>query len=485
MSFRTVPPMKILIAASDLTPLIATDEHTLAQPIPALPLALQRAGHEVSVIGPLAAALEASPELKIKATGVRITAPLGGERFVTEVREARSPQGLQMFLFQQPEIFDPAGSAMNARAATYFSKLIVELARRLNPAPDVVQIQDWPGALAPVFLKAQNLPFASVLAVSDPSAHGSFPIEDFGLLNLGWEYFRPTSVEFYGRVNFLKAGIVSSDAVAVDGELERAAVQTPEQGGGLDVVFRENMARLHGIPAGLDEHTWNPATDAGIARKYRPANLAGKDACRTALLAQLGLAKHPAGPVFLLDLAAGQDAAYLERLAPRLDQLLADDVRLIVLGDLPDTSPVAIAFDLAARRDADKLTFVKNADQRLTHAALAGADFQLFLGRQRGVSARLLRSLKYGTLPIAPAATGLRQLIEDYHPGSDHGSGLVFYQPNGEALFDVLAHRAPTLLSSPERWESLRQRAMIHAGKFSWARAAAQYISLYARLGRH
>ncbi len=478
--------MKILIAASDLTPLISTNERVLAQPVPALPLALQRAGHEVSVIGPLAPALAASPELKIKPTGVRIGAPLGSQRHVAEVREARSPQGLQMFLFQQPEIFDPARAdqPMDARAGTYFSKLIVELARRLNPAPDVVQVQDWPGALAPVFLKAQNLPFASVLSVSDPTAHGSFPIEDFGLLNLGWEYFRPTSVEFYGRVNFLKAGIVSSDAVVLDGDLERAALQTTDQGGGLDVVFREHAARLHGIPAGLDEHTWNPATDDIIARKYRPANLTGKATCRSALLAQVGLAKNPVGPVFLLDLAAGQDPASLEMLAPRLDQFLADDVRLIVLGGLPDTSPVAVTFDLAARKYPDKLTFVQETDERLAHLTLAGADFQLFLGRQRGVSALLLRSLIYGTLPIAPAGTGLRQLIEDYRPGSDHGSGLVFYHPDGEALFDVLAHRAPALLRSPDRWESLCQRAMIHAGKFSWARAAAQYVSLYGQLAR-
>ena len=202
-------------------------------------------------------------------------------------------------------------------------------------------------------------------------------------------------------------------------------------------------------------------------------------------MAQVGLAKNPVGPVFLLDLTAGQETVYLEMLASRLDQWLADDVRLLILGDLPDDSPVAVAFDLATRRYPDKLTFAKDVDDRLTHLALSGADFELFLGRHRGISARLLRTLKYGTLPIAPAGPGLKQLIEDYHPGSDHGSGLVFYHPDSEALFDVLAHRAPALLDPPDRWESLRQRAMIHAGRFSWARAAAQYVSLYGRLGKH
>lgn len=472
--------MKILLAASDLTPLISSEDRVLAQAMPALPIALQRAGHEVSVAGPLTPALESSPELKIKTTGVRVSVQLGHERQTMDVREARSPQGLQIFLFKH-DLFD-AVPLVSAPAAVFFSKLLVELARRLNPAPDILQVQDWPGALAPVFLRAQNLPFASVLAVSDPTAHGQFPVADFGLLNLGWEYFRPTSVEFYGHVNFLKAGLVSADAVVADGDLERVALQTTEQGGGLDVVFRESAERLHGIPAGLDELTWNPAVDAAITRKYRPSNLAGKALCRNALLAQVGLARNPAAPVYLLDLAAGQDKAFLQFLAARLDQLLADDVRLLVLGTFPADLPAYVTFGIAARKYPDKLALVREVDDRLAHLALAGSDFQLFLGRKRGVSASILRSLKYGALPIAPASPGLRQLVEDYQPGTEQGSGLVFYKLDGEALFDALAHRAPALLNHPDHWESLRQRAMIHAGKFSWARAAAQHVALYERL---
>lgn len=471
--------MKILFASSDLSPLLSADELAPAHPVPALPAALQRAGHEVSVVGPLTPALAAAPDFKIKATGVRISVQLGPERLTAEACEARSPQGLQTFLLRH-ELFDGT-PVTSARAATFFSKLVVELARRLNPAPDILQIQDWPGALAPVFVRAQNLPFASVLTVSDPTFHGNFPLEDFHLLNLGWEYFRPTAVEFYGQVNFLKAGLLGADAVVADGELERIALQTAEQGGGLDVVFRENAGRLHGIPAGLDESIWNPATDDVIARKYRPANLAGKSACRAALLAQLNLAKDPRAPVYLLDLAAGQETSFLNVLATRLDQLLADDVRLIVLGELSKDGPV-VPFGIAARKYPEKLALARSVDDRLTHLALAGADYQLFLGRRRGISAGLLRSLKYGAIPIAPAGPGLRQLVEDYQPGTEQGSGLVFYQPDAEALFDVLAHRAPALLAPPDRWESLRQRAMIHAGKFSWTRAAVQYAALYERL---
>ena len=250
------------------------------------------------------------------------------------------------------------------------------------------------------------------------------------------------------------------------------------------MIFRENSARLHGIPAGLDEQTWNPVTDGIIPRKYRPANLAGKDDARAALLARLGLAKAPAGPVFLLDFAAGQDRRYVELLAEKLDQLLADDARLIVLGAFPDKLPAEVTVQIAARKYPQKLALARDVDNVLAHLALAGADFQLFLGRRRGLSALLLRSLKYGTLPIAPAGPGLKQIVDDYQPDTETGHGLVFYLPDSAALFDVLAHRAPALLNPPDRWESLRQRAMIHAAKFSWARTAAQHIALYGQLKR-
>lgn len=481
--------MKILLAASDLTPLIASDDSIPTDAMSSLALALQRAGHEVSLAGPLWPSIEKTELLKIKPTRVRINVPLGAERQTVEVRETRSAQGLQLFLFAHEGTFGqaastPANAPITAAAATLFSKLIVELARRLNPAPDVVQILDWPGALAPVFLKAQHLPFACVLSVSDPTAQGSFPIEDFGLLNLGWEYFRPTEVEFYGRVNFLKAGILAADAVVTDGDLERYALQTPEHGGGLDVVFRENSGRLYGIPAGLDEQTWNPATDAILPKKYRPASLTAKEASRAALLAQLGLDKNPSGPVFLLDFAAPQDRQYLDLLVGKMDQLLADDVRVVVLGALPDKLPAAVPLQIAGKKYPQKLALARQVDDRLAHLALAGSDFQLFFGRSRGLSSLLLRSLKYGAVPIAPAGPGLKQIIDDYQPDSETGHGLVFYLPERTSLFDALAHRAPALLEPPDRWESLRQRAMIHAAKFSWARSAAQHVALYQQLRR-
>jgi starch synthase len=361
--------------------------------------------------------------------------------------------------------------------------LIVELSRRLNPSPDIVQIQDWPGAMAPVFFQAQHLPFTSVLSIRDPAEQGSFPIEEFGLLNLGWEYFRPTGVEFYGRMNFLKAGILHASATVVEGDLEKFAIQNVPHGAGLEAVFRENAGRLHGIPAGLDEQTWNPSRDSYIARKYRPAALAGKATCRNVYLAHAGLERHPAGPVFLLDLASGHDSGLLVALSGLLDLLLEGDVRLTVLGAFPEEHPAYVGFAIAARKHPARLALLPKVDDRLLHLALSGCDYEIFLGRSLGLTARILRGLKYGALPILPAGPGLRQIVTDFDPGAEAGCGLVFYQQDEAALFDVLAHRAASVVANPDRLESARQQAMIQAAKFSWARAAANHGALYSKLG--
>lgn len=480
--------MKILIAASDLTPLFSPETRKLAGPIPGLPAELAKAGHEVSVAGPWTAALEALPTLKTKPTGVQISLPLGHDRASVEVRETRAPGSAQTFLFRHEATFGklerPLAEANHAQAATLFSKLLIELARRLNPAPDVIVILDWPGALAPVFARAQNLPFASVILLGDPAAQGSFPIEEFGLLNLGWEYFRPDGVEFFGRLNFLKAGILYADAVIADGQLDRDALLTPAGGAGLDGVFREQAGKLRGIPPGVDDAGWNPGTDPVIPRRYRPASLVGKVTSRNVVLAEHGMTKNPVGPVFLLDRALPQEAAAVSWLAERMNEWLADDVRVFVLGEAAPDDPSDALFQVAAKRHPDKLALGPEADERARHMTLAAADFQLFLGRGLGVTASLLRSLRYGALPITPAGAGLRQIVADYQPGGETGQALVFYHATSDALFDAVAHRAPALLEPADRWESVRQRAMIHAGGFSWTRAAGRYAELFGELRR-
>jgi starch synthase len=90
-----------------------------------------------------------------------------------------------------------------------------------------------------------------------------------------------------------------------------------------------------------------------------------------------------------------------------------------------------------------------------------------------------LRSLRYGLVPVARAAGGLHQLIRDFDPTTGEGNGFLYFDDWPEALWDAVG-RAKKAFARPEEWRELADRSM--AEDRSWARAAAEYEALYARL---
>ena len=329
--------MKILLAASEVAPFARTGG--LGDVIEGMPPALTARGHEVSVVMPCYRGLREDPRLGARSTGVRVLVQLGGKRVHGEILEGQAPNGSQIFLIRCDELFDRAGLYAedgrdypdNAERFIFFAKAVVELARRVLPPPDILHVHDWQTALVPVLVKHLRLPFRTVLTIHDLAFQGSFWGVDFGLTNLPGEYFSARGVEFYGHLNLLKGGILHADALTTVSECYAREIQTAEGGSGLDAVMREHAPKLSGILNGADYSQWNPATDAHLPKSYKPSSLAGKKTCRAALLEELGLAPNPRGPVYAL-LSRLTERKGIDLLLPLLDRLLANDVRLVILG---------------------------------------------------------------------------------------------------------------------------------------------------------
>src|SRR5437879_9218759 len=160
---------------------------------------------------------------------------------------------------------------------------------------DVLDGHEWQAALAPAFLRgtAELYPelarVRTVLTLHNLAYQGRFPPECWHLLNLDARYFVPEFLEFYGEINFLKAGMVFADALTTVSPRYAAEIQTPAFGEGLDGVLRARGAALRGILNGIDDAVWDPATDPQLPARYRMGDLAGKARCKRALQAELGL----------------------------------------------------------------------------------------------------------------------------------------------------------------------------------------------------
>jgi len=134
------------------------------------------------------------------------------------------------------------------------------------------------------------------------------------------------------------------------------------------------------------------------------------------------------------------------------------------------------------RKYPKRFAWSRETDARLKSLALAAADLALFpasLG-PRGIDA--ITAMRYGTVPIAGNRGGLRQIIVDFDPIQNEGSGLVYYRDDPEAISDTV-QRAFWLKRQPETWNKLI--AGCQTVDFSWPASARSFAQLYADLLRH
>jgi starch synthase len=354
------------------------------------------------------------------------------------------------------------------------SMAAIGVARRLF-RPDVFHLHDWQAALTPVYLREHFrgdptfIGVKTLLTIHNLGYQGLFAPQVLPEIALDTKLLNPDQLEFFGRVNFLKAGIAWSDAVSTVSKGYAREIQTPEYGFGLDGFLRRH-GPITGIVNGVDYSLWNPEHDPLIPRNYSPGDLSGKRACKLALLAEYGLPQdNPDRPLLgIISRFAAQKG--FDILAEAASRLLEEDLNLVVLGsgDLPYES----MFRSLAETYPGKVGLRVGYDTGLAHRIEAGADMFLMPSRYEPCGLNQIYSLKYGTVPVVRATGGLDDTIED-------STGFKFRDYSGDALLDTVrvALRAYQDLDS---WTRRMRRGM--EKDFSWSASAGEYVDLYKRL---
>ncbi|HEY4285346.1 MAG TPA: glycogen/starch synthase [Chthoniobacterales bacterium] len=474
--------MRILMISAEGPPLKRTG--ALIDVMNALPRELRARGHEVSVVMPYYKEIRENSGFRQEETGITVDVRVGDKNYVAEFVEGHTDAGVQLFFIRSDDFFDRPGIygehgkpyEDNAARFIFFCKAAVELARRLTPSIQILHVHDWAAALVPVLVHAHHLPFATVLTIHHCAEQGSFWGLDFKLTNLHERFFTLRGIEFFGRMNFLKGGILYADRITTVSEHYRREILTPEGGCDLDVVLRENAHKLTAILHGADYARWNPANDPYLPARYDSETISGKAICREALIGGLGLALAPRGPVFGMVTRVVEEKGFAI-LMPILDRLLSDDVRLIILGEGDSGFETGLA--VAARKFPSKFVYRRIFDEKLAHVIEGGMDISLIPSRFEPSGLTAMYNLKYGALPVARATGGIQEIIEDYDPTLGRGYGFLCYDYSSEAFWDAIK-RAIELYRDIPLWKTLMSRAMDR--NFSWDHAAERYEQLYAQL---
>jgi starch synthase len=478
--------------ASEATPFSKTGG--LADVASALPRALGRLGHEVTLFTPRYAGVSAGQwrhDVSAAVAGVSYSAGLFEETLGVGARAmlVECPP-----LYHRPGLYNSGGADFVDNALRFAFLVIAALEwAAQQPAPiAVVHAHDWQAGLAPAYLRqhfARHPTLGTVpvvFTIQNLAYQGVVDKSWLPRLGLGWDLFTVDGLEFWDHVSLLKAGVNFSDAITTVSPTYAREIQRPEYGAGFDGVIRARAGALTGILNGIDIDTWSPDRDPHLPASFTATSLAGKAAAKRAVLEAFGLAADAgamARPLIGI-VSRLVDQKGFDLVAQVPSQLADLDAGFVVLGSGAPRHE-QLWRTLAAHRPA-RIGAVIGFDERLAHLVEGGADLFLMPSRFEPCGLNQMYSLRYGTVPVVRATGGLVDSVQPWDPATRRGTGFLFAEYHGEAMLAALRAALRTF-QNPADWKRLQQNGMKE--DYSWERSARAYVKVYkgviaARRGR-
>lgn len=460
----------------------------------ALPNQLAKTGHRVKLFMPYYADIDiANP--KITMYDWELDVKIGDQVFpLTLGRHLAGRSGVEIYFVYNEELFDRPGLYRDPETGkdyvdndlrfAFFARGVLEACRKLNFKPHVVHAHDWQAALLPVYLKTvyqSDSHFKgtrSVLTIHNLGYQGVFEGDRFGALGLPAEQFYAVTgpMEFYGKINFLKGGIVHADRLTTVSQQYAKEIQTAEFGHGLEGVLQDRTADLTGILNGVDYTVWSPSRDKEIPYRYHTANLSGKRMTQVELMNEIGLPIRDTSPLIgmVTRLADQKGLDLLEQVA---DRLFARDIQMVILGTGEEHYHSFL--QSLQERYPDKLRVFLTFDNTLAHKIEAASDAFLMPSRYEPCGLNQLYSLKYGTIPIVRKVGGLADTVAEFDPETGQGTGFVFEEYSADKMLAAI-ERALRIYPRRRLWTKIMKNGMKQ--DFSWKQSAKRYAELFHSL---
>ena len=481
--------LRVCFCTSEAVPFAKTGG--LADVAGALPAALAEDGCDVRVVLPGYRAIDRA-KWAFRTIG-RTSVPLGTRQTEVEFLEGRLPgRPVPVYLVAHDPSFGRAGLYGengkdyddNLERFTVFGRGVIALAGHLGWSPNVLHCQDWQTGLLPVWLREEPRAAglertATLFTIHNLAYQGLFPAERLAVTGLGPSVFTPKGIEFYGKVNLLKGGLVFADRLSTVSEQYAREIQTPEFGCGLEGVLRERAADLTGILNGVDYGAWDPSTDAHLVARYTAGDLSGKAVCARDLRRSQHLDDTPDEPPLVGMISRLADQKGFDLVAAVMDRLLAAGAQFVLLGT-GDPKYHEI-FAALHKRHPGRVAVTLGFDDTLAHRIEAGADIFLMPSRYEPSGLNQLYSLRYGTVPVVRKTGGLADTIVDATPDAvarRTANGFVFETYEPAALWEAV-ERAIRTFRDRRVWRQLQETGMRQ--DFSWRRAAGRYVETYRR----
>ncbi|ANX02077.1 glycogen synthase GlgA [Thermoclostridium stercorarium] len=363
---------------------------------------------------------------------------------------------------------------------SFLCRASLDLCRAIGFKPDIIHMNDWHSGPVALLLKEQYKQrdsffsnIKTVLTIHNLEYQGHFEKDILFLLGLPEELFTPEGVEFYGKFNFLKAGILYADKINTVSPTYSEEILTPEYGEGLEGVLFNRRKDLCGILNGISHSQFNPETDVYLKYGYNEENLSGKRRNKSLLQAELGLPVENVpvvGVVHRLVLQKG-----LDLVIKAFDKMMELGIQFILLGTGdPNLEKCFVSLmHKYPRQVAVRIEF----NEELAHKIYSGSDIFLMPSRFEPCGLGQMISLRYGTIPLVRETGGLKDTVIDIGRDLTRGNGFTFSEYTPYAFLGALQRAVEVYRNKPGLWLAMVKRGL--KTDFSWENSAKQYLNIY------
>ena len=475
--------MKILMISSEAAPYAKTGG--LADAVSALSKTLTELGHDVKILIPRYYGIDRQ-QLELCKSAVPVSTGFSiisvdfykdGFTYFVDYEPLFGRDGVYGDK-NTPDFYD------NPLRFSVLSRSAFVLCKALKWIPDVIHSHDWAACLTPVLLNYIERPdfpkTKTLLSIHNQGYQGISEGKCYEQLGLSELLRYKSGLEYYGNINLLKAGIVSSDAICTVSKTYAQEIQTPEQGFGLDGLLRIRKDKLFGIVNGADLTEWNPKTDKYISANYSIKDMSGKAKCKAELQKRFGLPVNPDVPLIgMVGRLASQkgiselfapDSGCIKKIANELN------VQIVLVGSGEKWCQEEIQ-KLSAELPNFKGYIGYSED--LSHSVEAGSDFFLMPSRYEPCGLNQIYSMLYGTLPIVRSTGGLADTVENCNETEKSGTGFKFNDLTPEAIFNTVKWALSVYENKP-LMKALQKNGM--SQNFSWEKSAQEYVEIYKNL---
>jgi len=467
--------LRILFVSAEVAPYAKTGG--LADVAGSLPGVLSGMGMDIRVV------LPGYKEIEAEQTYVADYPVIMGDRHETCILKEIKDAAATTYTINNYHYYYRDGIYMHhddGERFAFLCKACLNLCKAIGFKPDLIHMNDWhTGPIALLLEKKYKKkdPFyrhiKTLLTIHNLEYQGHFEKDILDLLGLPEELFVPEGVEFYGKFNFLKAGLLYADKINTVSHTYSREILTPEYGEGLEGVLLNRINDLYGIVNGISYDYFNPEDDAFLSYPYNDRDLSGKMRNKAELQAELGLPVKNVPVVGVVHRLVSQKG--LDVVIESFEKMMEMGIQFVLLG-IGDPYLENTFLDLMEKYPGQVSVRIE-FNEKLAHRIYSGSDIFLMPSRFEPCGLGQMISLRYGTIPVVRETGGLKDTVIDIDDDPGKGNGFTFREHTSEAFIYALGRAVNVYRNNPRLWTDMVKRGL--RADFSWENSAKEYLHVY------